>query len=78
MTKARGWGRKDRRGFASMDPEKQREIASMGGRAVHEKGLAHVWTSDEARKAGRKGGLTGMGGRRRTPPHPDTTGLDES
>ena len=45
------------RGFASMDPEKQRTIARKGGRAAHEKGTAHEWTSDEARRAGRKGGL---------------------
>src|SRR5687768_17979928 len=48
--------RKERRGFASMSPEKQREIASKGGRAAHEKGTAHEWTADEARAAGRKGG----------------------
>jgi general stress protein YciG len=45
------------RGFASMDPEKQRAIAKKGGRAAHEKGTAHEWTSEEARRAGRKGGL---------------------
>jgi general stress protein YciG len=39
-----------------MDPKKQREIASKGGRAAHEHGSAHEWTSDEARTAGRKGG----------------------
>jgi uncharacterized protein len=44
------------RGFASMDPEKQREIASQGGQAAHEKGTAHEFTSEEAREAGRKGG----------------------
>ena len=44
------------RGFASMSPEKQREIARKGGRAAHEKGKAHEFTSDEARNAGRKGG----------------------
>ena len=44
------------RGFASMDEEKQREIASKGGRAAHLKGTAHEWTSQEAREAGRKGG----------------------
>lgn len=44
------------RGFASMDPEKQREIARKGGRAAHEQGKAHEFTSDEARQAGRKGG----------------------
>jgi general stress protein YciG len=45
-----------KRGFASMDMSKQREIASKGGRAAHAKGTAHEFTSDEARLAGRKGG----------------------
>ena len=45
-----------KRGFASMDPSKQREIASKGGRAAHAKGTAHEFTSEEARVAGRKGG----------------------
>jgi uncharacterized protein len=47
-----------RRGFASMDPARKREIASKGGRAAHQKGTAHEFTTDEAREAGRKGGLT--------------------
>ena len=47
---------KQDRGFASMDPEKQRRIASKGGKAAHAKGRAHEWTVDEAREAGRKGG----------------------
>lgn len=47
---------KSNRGFASMDPQRQREIASEGGRAAHEKGTAHEFTSEEAREAGRKGG----------------------
>ena len=57
--------RKERRGFASMSPEKQREIASKGGRAAHEKGTAHEWTAEEARAAGRKGGQISRGGRGR-------------
>jgi uncharacterized protein len=57
--------RKERRGFASMTPEKQREIASKGGRAAHQKGTAHEWTSEEARQAGRKGGQVSRGGRGR-------------
>jgi general stress protein YciG len=57
--------RKERRGFASMSPEKQREIASKGGRAAHQKGTAHEWTSEEARSAGRKGGQISRGGRGR-------------
>jgi len=60
-------GRKERRGFASMSPEKQREIASKGGRAAHQKGTAHEWTSEEARTAGRKGGQVSRGGRGRLP-----------
>ena len=44
------------RGFASMNSERQREIARKGGKAAHEKGTAHEFTSDEARAAGRKGG----------------------
>jgi general stress protein YciG len=52
VTERKGRGR----GFASMDPDKQREIASKGGRAAHVQGTAHEWTSDEARAAGRKGG----------------------
>ncbi|MBY0525126.1 MAG: KGG domain-containing protein [Gemmataceae bacterium] len=47
---------KSRRGFAGMDQEKQREIASKGGRAAHRKGTAHEFTPEEAREAGRKGG----------------------
>jgi len=44
------------RGFAAMDQEKQREIASKGGKAAHASGHAHEFTSEEAREAGRKGG----------------------
>lgn len=46
-------GRGNKRGFASMDEDKQREIASKGGKAAHEKGTAHEFTSEEAREAGR-------------------------
>jgi hypothetical protein len=53
-----------------MSPEKQREIASKGGRAAHEKGTAHEWTADEARAAGRKGGQISRGGRGRLVPSP--------
>jgi uncharacterized protein len=48
--------RTSKRGFASMDPAKQKEIASKGGRAAHQQGVAHEWSSEEARAAGRKGG----------------------
>ena len=53
-----------RRGFASMDQERQRQISSQGGKAAHQKGTAHEFDSAEAREAGRKGGLV-SGGRRR-------------
>jgi len=70
---AKGPGeRKERRGFASMSPEKQREIASKGGRAAHQKGTAHEWTSEEARSAGRKGGQISRGGRGRLTELDDT------
>ena len=59
--------RKERRGFASMSPEKQREIASKGGRAAHAKGTAHEWSAEEAREAGRKGGQVSRGGRGKLP-----------
>lgn len=49
-------GTKRQRGFASMDEDKQRQIASQGGRAAHQKGTAHEFTPEEARAAGRKGG----------------------
>ncbi len=49
-----------RRGFASMDEDKKREIASKGGKAAHEKGTAHEFDSDEAREAGRRGGRSGL------------------
>jgi general stress protein YciG len=45
-----------RRGFASMSAERRREIAARGGRAAHEAGTAHQFTSEEARRAGKKGG----------------------
>ena len=57
-------GGKSNRGFASMDPQRQREIASEGGRAAHEKGTAHEFTSEEAREAGRKGGQARSANRR--------------
>jgi general stress protein YciG len=48
---------KEDRGFASMDRTRQREIASKGGKAAHVKGTAHEWSGEEAREAGRKGGM---------------------
>jgi uncharacterized protein len=60
MTTSEG---KQRRGFAAMSPEKQREIASKGGRVAHTKGTAHEWTPDEARSAGRKGAQASRDGR---------------
>lgn len=49
-------GSKSRRGFASMDPNRQREIAAKGGRRAHELGVTHEFSSDEGRIAGRRGG----------------------
>jgi uncharacterized protein len=54
---------KSRRGFAAMDEERQREIASKGGKAAHESGRAHEFDSEEAREAGRKGGRASRGNR---------------
>jgi general stress protein YciG len=59
-----GASRKTPRGFAAMDPQAQRAIAAKGGRAAHQKGTAHEFTSEEARIAGRKGGEASRGGRR--------------
>jgi hypothetical protein len=69
-TKVNATERKERRGFASMSPERQKEIASKGGRAAHAKGTAHEWTPEEARSAGRKGGQVSRGGRGRLPSEP--------
>jgi len=52
-----------RRGFAAMDSEKQKQIASQGGKAAHQQGVAHRWTSEEASEAGRKGGQNSRSGR---------------
>jgi general stress protein YciG len=49
--------KKLRKGFAIMNPEKQKEISRMGGKAAHQKGTGHQFTSEEARIAGRKGGI---------------------
>lgn len=62
-----------RRGFASMTPDKQRRIASKGGRAAHQQGVAHQWSADEARAAGKKGGQ--VSGQKRSKKDNDT---DES
>lgn len=55
---------KARRGFAAMSPERQRQIASQGGRAAHQQGVAHEWSSKEAKEAGKKGGQAS--GKKRT------------
>lgn len=65
MASSHQGGGKSNRGFASMDPQRQREIASEGGRAAHEKGTAHEFTSEEAREAGRKGGMARSANRRK-------------
>lgn len=61
------------RGFASMDRTRQREISSQGGKAAHQKGTAHEFNSNEAREAGRKGGMV-SGGRRRSREAANTNG----
>jgi general stress protein YciG len=61
------------RGFAGMDPERQRQISSQGGKAAHQKGTAHEFDSEEAREAGRKGGMV-SGGRRRAREQQRTSG----
>ncbi len=66
---------KEDRGFASMDRMKQREIASKGGKAAHQKGTAHEWTSEEAREAGRKGGMASH--RRRSEGFEESAGESE-
>lgn len=63
------------RGFASMNKDKQREIARKGGKAAHDKGTAHEWTPEEARVAGRKGGLAGRN--RRGPAGADVRNTSE-
>jgi len=59
---------KQRRGFASMDLEKRRAIAKLGGIAAHKQGTAHEWTTREAQVAGKKGGSVSRGGRGRVEP----------
>lgn len=54
----------ENRGFASMSPARQRKIASQGGKVAHQQGVAHEWTKDEAREAGRKGGIASHRNRR--------------
>ena len=64
-----------RRGFAAMDPKLVSEISRKGGKAAHSAGTAHEFTSDEARAAGRKGGLATHAKRRQASPpgEPDTS-----
>ena len=68
---------KEDRGFASMDRAKQREIASKGGKAAHQKGTAHEWTSEEAREAGRKGGMASHRRRKESTGQPETSGATD-
>lgn len=62
-----------RRGFAAMDPKLVSEIARKGGRAAHEAGTAHEFTTDEARLAGRKGGKASHANRRHREKDPPTS-----
>ena len=61
--------RTSRRGFASMDPNQQRAIASEGGRAAHRSGNAHEFTSEEARRAGSMSRKNSAGGDREASAH---------
>ena len=53
--------KKQKRGFAALSPERRAEISRQGGKAAHARGTAHKWTEEEARAAGRKGGLATHG-----------------
>ena len=61
-----------------MDRARQRDIASKGGKAAHQKGTAHEWTSEEARDAGRKGGLASHRRRREQKPSDGGEGSEEA
>ena len=63
--------KKSRRGFAAMDPQRQKEIARQGGQVAHRLGVAHQWSSDEAREAGRKGGQNSRAGGRKRNGNPE-------
>jgi general stress protein YciG len=69
---------KEDRGFASMDRGRQREIASKGGKAAHQRGTAHEWTAEEAREAGRKGGVASHRRRLQERPHLDARASDHN
>lgn len=62
-----------RRGLASMSPERRREIAQMGARALHQSGQARLWTREEAQQAGRKGGRNSRRGPSKNPCHTGET-----
>src|SRR5438552_292985 len=76
LVRGEGMVAKEDRGFASMDRSKQREIASKGGKAAHQKGTAHEWTTEEAREAGRKGGMASH--RRKGDESAESSGTQES
>ena len=74
---------RSRRGFAAMDPDSVRAIARLGGKAAHSRGTAHEFTSDEARAAGRKGGLAPhkprtSTGRSSPPPPPESATAEKA
>ena len=77
QTKEKKVAEPKRRGFSAMDKEKQREIASKGGKAAHQKGTAHEFTAEEAREAGRKGGATARA-RQKTPSEPQEQSKSEN
>jgi general stress protein YciG len=58
---------KQPRGFARLAADEHRALCSLGGKAAHQKGVAHQWSKEEASAAGRKGGNTSRGGRGKLP-----------
>lgn len=63
-----------KRGFAAMPPDRQRQIASKGGKVAHEQGVAYKWSKEEAKEAGRKGGINS--GKRRHINRAENDGCD--
>jgi hypothetical protein len=45
------------KGFKALGKRMHRAVSSVGGKTAHARGNAHEWTSEEAKAAGRKGGL---------------------
>ena len=65
------------RGFASMNADQQRDIASRGGKAAHEKGTAHKFDTQEGQEAGSKGGKASHGNRQQSDNSDSREGRDD-